>query len=1011
MPGAQVQDTGRAKRRIWLRITLAALLVSLAGLVAVTLRFGSEAERTLRHVDERAALSAQVRDLQATLLALADAESAERAYLLTGDAAWLAPYHDAIDRLPTLERALDGRAGRDVVAAERAATDTRRAISDQLAGLAEGVRLQAAGQHAQALALLSGDAGRNATARARRALDGVLQDVRGTRDALGTQVAAGVTSIQRLLQLAVASLFVFILLALAQTLQTLAARSRFEAALAASEQRHRALVEDQSELVSLAREDGTLVYVNTAYARHFGRTPRELVGANAYELVDPSERDALRLQVAGVLRTGRERQSEIRNVGPDGAEHWVAWTTKRRQDPEGTLVHSVGRDITERKRADRSLRASQAFLHRTSEVAGIGGWELDLRSGQITWSDQVRRILEVDEDYAPSRDDVLSSYAPEGRETLRRAMDDCIERGVPWDLELPRSTAGGRRIWVRTVGSRELERGQPRRVVGALQDITERKELEMRLADSERFLRQITDNLPMRIAYFDAHLRYRFVNEAHCLRYGRSRDEIVGRTRAEFSGDSGDAEIEPHVEAALRGEPREFEYDETLQGVARRMHTQLIPDVGEDGRVLGFYATSVDVTERVASERRLRDLTQIVELSPDFILQATRQGDIEYINPALRRAMGLAPGTSLAGLRTADLATAESNARYLAEVQPALRSHGWWRGETTLKLAGGRVAPVSHLLIAHRGPDERVQRLSAVMRDISGEVTARDALTLQTATLQSVIEALPALVAVVGTDRRYRFVNAAFERWAGLPRSELLGRRVADVVGQPLHEACEPWIARALAGETVSLETSDPAQRLRDLAVTYLPLRAGDAIDGYVGVGQLLLQPGESPGPLPTLARRDALTGLLDRHGLEEWIAARGGELRGGSLALVCLDLDGFKAVNDAFGHPAGDRVLREFAQRLQAIVRPGDAVARIGADAFALALSGVRERAHGEALARKAIAAAAQPYEVDALTIRLGASAGLAWRVACDGDARALLARAGERLRDAKAQGRGGFA
>ncbi|MFL6678260.1 MAG: PAS domain-containing protein [Burkholderiaceae bacterium] len=1012
MPGVQVRDTGRVQRRVWLRITLAALLASLAGVAAVTLRFAAQAERSLEDVDRQAALSARGRDLDGVLQALADAESAQRAWLMTGDATWRAAWRDAVDRLPPLMHALDAEAGHDPANAGRAAADARVAIADKLAELTEGMRLQAAGQHAQALALLASDKSRDAAARALRAVDDMREAVRGTQDAIGARIAAGVTSIRRLLVAAVASLALFIALALAQTLQTLGARTRFEARLGASEERHRALVEDQSELVSLAREDGTLVYVNPAYARAFGRTPEALLGTSLYDLVEPSERDAVRQQVAGVMRTGRERDGENRNIGQDGVERWVGWTNKRRQEPEGALLHSVGRDVTERKRAERGLRASQAFLQRTSELAGIGGWELDLRSGEFTWSEQVRRILEIDDGHTPTHEEVVSGYAHEARDTLRQAMDDCVERGVPWDLELPRVAGGNRRTWVRTVGSLELERGQPRRIVGALQDVTERKRLEQRLADSERFVRQVTDHLPMRIAFFDAHLRYRFVNAAHCRRYGRPREEIIGRTRAEFSGGSGDAAIEPYVAAALRGEPQDFEYDETLQGVTRRMHTQLVPDLGEDGRVRGFHATSIDVTERAASERRLRELTQIAELSPDYILQATRQGAIEYLNPALRRALGLAPGASLAGLRTEDLATAESDARHADDVQPALRAHGSWRGETTLKLAGGRCTPVSHLVIAHHGADGRVERLSAVMRDISGEVAARDALTLQTATLQSVIEALPALVAVVGTDGRYRFVNAAFERWAGLPRTALLGRGVPEVVGPALHAACEPWIARALAGETVSLESVDPSRRLRDLAVTYIPLRTGGAVDGYVGVGQLLLRPGEVPGTSPTLARRDALTGLLDRPGLEAWLAAHDGEALAGSLALVCVDLDGFRPVNDAWGHPAGDRVLCEFARRLQAVVRPGDAVARLGGDRFALALAGVRERAHGEALARKAIAAAAQPFEVDAQVVRVGASAGLAWRIARDGETPPdLLAHAVVRLVQAKAGHRGSVA
>jgi PAS domain S-box-containing protein len=592
-----VQDTGRATRRIGLRITLAALLVSLAGLVAVTLQFVQAAELTLQHVDEQAALSVRLRQLQGVLVALVDAESAQRGYLLTNDATLLAPYHEAVGRLPLLMQGLDA-AGHETVDTDRAAREARLVVSDKLAGLAQSVRLQAAGRHDEAMALLMSEKSRDDAARARKAVNAALDAVRGARDAIGTQIGADVSRIQRLLLLAVSSLVVFVLLALGQAFLTQRARSRFEAALAASEQRHRALIEDQSELVSLAREDGTLVYVNPAYARHFRRMAAELVGTSLYDLIEESEREAVRLQVSGVMRTGRERSGENRNLAPDGSVRWVAWTNKRRQEPGGTLLHSVGRDITERKRADRALRANQAFLHRTSEVAGIGGWELDLRTGETIWSEQVRRILEVDEDHVPTREDAIASYASEARETLRKAIADCIERGVSWDLELPRLTATHRRIWVRTVGSLELELGQPRRIVGALQDVTERKRLEQRLADGERFVRQITDNLAIRIAYFDAHARYRFVNRAHCERYGRSREEFIGRTRSEFSGGSGDDVIEPRIREVLRGKPQSFEVVETLRGATRRLQTQLIPDLGEDGRVRGFYATSVDVTDR-----------------------------------------------------------------------------------------------------------------------------------------------------------------------------------------------------------------------------------------------------------------------------------------------------------------------------------------------------------------------------------------------------------------------------
>src|ERR1700712_145014 len=107
MPGRQVQDAGRSRRRMWLRLTLAALVVSLGGLIAVTIEFVAEAQATLRQVAVQAQLSIRLRELQGVLVGLGDAEAGQRGYLLTGDPRYLAPYHAAAARLPVLLSGLD----------------------------------------------------------------------------------------------------------------------------------------------------------------------------------------------------------------------------------------------------------------------------------------------------------------------------------------------------------------------------------------------------------------------------------------------------------------------------------------------------------------------------------------------------------------------------------------------------------------------------------------------------------------------------------------------------------------------------------------------------------------------------------------------------------------------------------------------------------------------------------------------------------------------------------------
>jgi diguanylate cyclase (GGDEF)-like protein/PAS domain S-box-containing protein len=1005
-------NEARRWRGSWpLRATLAALALALAGLIAVTVRFATETERTLQQVSRQAGLSLRLRALQGVLVALLDAETGQRGYLLTDDERYLDPYRAAVGRLPAMLAALDDGIGPADPAAARRSDELHRLIGAKLAEMGETVRLQAGGRHDRALALMLSDRGRDLMVRVRATIGEQLEAARTDRDRIGADIGAGVVRIRRLLVLAVGSLLLFVALAIGQLAHAMAVRRRYAQALARSEQRHRALVEDQSELVSLAREDGTLVYVNPAFARHFGREPADMVGMDRCELLAAAgRRDALRQELADVLRSGRERRSEDRIVDAAGRERWISWMNKRCDEPGGALLYSVGRDVTERKRAERALRASRAFLHRTGRIAGVGGWEMDLVGGEHVWSDEARRILEAEDDYAPTRAELVEGFAPEARATMAQALSDCIERGVPWDLELPRLTCKGRRIWVRTVASLEFENGRPRRIAGALQDITGRKELERRLADSEHFLRQITDSLPVRIAYLDTQARYRFVNWAHCKRFGTTRDEIIGRTRSEMNRGAADDVVAPRIAAVLRGEPQRFEYDDAVGGQVRRIDCNLLPDVGEDGRVRGFYATGIDITDRVASERRLRELTQILELTPDFIVQADRRGRLEYVNPALRRALGIAADAPLGRWSMADFVTPQTAGRYAAEIRPALRTRGAWLGEATLQLASG-VAPVSHLVIAHRGADGRVEHLSAVMRDISGEVAARDALALQTAALQSVVETLPAMVAVVDGDERYRLVNSAFERAARLPRERILGRRIRELVSPEEYERRRPWIERALKGEMVSFETYDEHRRLRHLSLSYTPLCIGAQPDGFVGMALDITSQKEEAGRLLALSQSDAHTGLLNRAGLQAWLEQRARAEGLGQVALLYIDLDHFKPVNDTFGHPAGDDVLRLFALRLRELVRPADAVARLGGDEFALALAGVREPAHARAVAAKVVEAAAQPFAVGGVEVSIGASVGVAFQVEGVDDAQALIAHADAMLYAAKAAGRNTFA
>ena len=157
------------------------------------------------------------------------------------------------------------------------------------------------------------------------------------------------------------------------------------------------------------------------------------------------------------------------------------------------------------------------------------------------------------------------------------------------------------------------------------------------------------------------------------------------------------------------------------------------------------------------------------------------------------------------------------------------------------------------------------------------------------------------------------------------------------------------------------------------------------------------------------LAKRDALTGLANRLLLRERFQdAVANARQGGRLAIHYIDLDGFKAINDRHGHPAGDTLLQQVSERLKATVRTGDTVARLGGDEFVVLQIDVAQNSEAELLARRIIKKLSVPYEIDATSMRISASVGIAMMPDAGRDLERLLSRADTALYRSKTGGKG---
>ena len=253
----------------------------------------------------------------------------------------------------------------------------------------------------------------------------------------------------------------------------------------------RAVIDNMPAVIGCWDRDLRNVLANRTYSEWYGMDHlamggerlKDLMSADAFKLEKPLMEAALR---------GEPQRSERLISKPGGGDRLALASyipEVRAGAVEGVFVFIL--DVTDQRIAEDRLKANEAFLDRVGRVAGTGGWEVDLRTYEVRWSDQTRRIYEVNDEFVPTIDDAMGLYEPSARSKIRAAFAKSLKDASPWDLELPARTAKGRRIWVRAAGEVEFQAGAPARVSGVQMDITDRKLAEEEREKASRMIEQV----------------------------------------------------------------------------------------------------------------------------------------------------------------------------------------------------------------------------------------------------------------------------------------------------------------------------------------------------------------------------------------------------------------------------------------------------------------------------------------------------------------------------------------
>lgn len=292
---------------------------------------------------------------------------------------------------------------------------------------------------------------------------------------------------------------------------------------------------------------------------------------------------------------------------------------------------------------------------------------------------------------------------------------------------------------------------------------------------------------------------------------------------------------------------------------------------------------------------------------------------------------------------------------------------------------------------------------------------SREAARANVRRMQEVADRVPYLVAFVDGDERLAFVNRECEVRLRRPRERILGATVRELLGPSLYREFAPYLARALAGEAATFIWDfgeDTAYRCFEMR--YQPEWAThNVLAGvHVFVRDITIER-SNERRWRRESHTDHLTGLLNRKGFDQALAGAVRRAREGTgaQALLFVDLDRFKVVNDTWGHALGDELLRRLSKRLVASVREGDVIARFGGDEFAVIMRDIQDWQDVERAAMSILDAASRPMVLSVGEVTVGACVGVAM-VACGEDKTSdmLFDAADRALYEAKHGGRGRF-
>ncbi len=504
------------------------------------------------------------------------------------------------------------------------------------------------------------------------------------------------------------------------------------------------------------------------------------------------------------------------------------------------LILLAVEDVTALREAERAQREAETRF--TEMVKNVRDHSIFLTDpdGVITsWNVAAERIIGYAEAEAVGRhfsiiftpEDVAAAV-PEGE--LRQARDEGRAEDERWHMR-----KDGSRFWaLGIVTPLHDAQGRLSGYSKVLRDMTEWKRADETSRDRQRQLEFVTDHAPVLLAQVDFDRHFRFVNVPYAERLGLHPRDIIGKHVRDVIGAEAYARIEPHVEAALRGERVEYEGDVPYAGIGTQtMRVAYEPERDEGGRVVGYVAAILNISDRKKAEVELtasrRRLQALFDTALDAILLADDQARYVDANPAACRLLGYGREELLQ--RGVFDITPLPNGEVGRAAWAAFVRAGHQAGEYALRRKDGSTAVMEYQAVANVQPGLHL----SVLRDVTDRRRTEEALRASERRYKTLAGSAPVGIFETDAEGNCLFVNDHWCRMAGMTPDQARGQGwVAALHPEDKDRIFREWYAAAGGGRefTADYRFRTPEGRVTWLAGSAVALRdEGGTATGYIG--------------------------------------------------------------------------------------------------------------------------------------------------------------------------------